>query len=129
MWSQVPLLVVGLAVLFVVAMLFGRLSWESRTRELHRRLEGTRKPVQPKVFDVREMEGLPAPVQRYFRTVLHKGQPMVAAVTVQHTGTFNIGEAADSWKAFVSDQWVVTQRPGFLWDGCGYDARYLRACS
>jgi hypothetical protein len=67
--------------------------------------------------DFRELEGLPAPVQRYFRVVLEEGQPMVAGGRVQHTGTFNMGETTDQWKPFTSDQKVVTQRPGFDWDG------------
>jgi hypothetical protein len=42
---------------------------------------------------------------------------MVAHVRVQHRGTFNMGEADDQWKPFTSDQKVVTQRPGFDWNG------------
>jgi hypothetical protein len=42
---------------------------------------------------------------------------MVAGVRLQHTGTFNMGETTDQWKPFTSDQEVVTQRPGFDWDG------------
>jgi hypothetical protein len=42
---------------------------------------------------------------------------MVAGVRVQHTGTFNVGETTDQWKPFTSDQKVVTQRPGFDWNG------------
>jgi hypothetical protein len=74
-------------------------------------------PVRPQTVDFRELEGLPAPVQRYFRAVLEEGQPMVAGVDVRHTGTFNTGETTDQWKPFTSDQKVVTQRPGFDWNG------------
>ncbi len=42
---------------------------------------------------------------------------MVVEVRVRHGGTFNMGEAADQWKPFTSDQKVVAQRPGFDWDG------------
>ena len=77
------------------------------------RLDASRVPIRPKTVDFRELEGLPAPVQRYFRAVLEDEQPMVAGVRVQHMGTFNIGEEADRWKPFTSDQKVVTQRPGF----------------
>jgi hypothetical protein len=73
--------------------------------------------VRPQTVNFRELEGLPAPVQRYFRLVLEEGQPMVAGVSVQHSGTFNMGETTDQWKPFTSDQVVVTQRPGFDWDG------------
>jgi hypothetical protein len=42
---------------------------------------------------------------------------MVAGVHGQHTGTLDMGEEADRWKPFASDQKVVTQRPGFDWNG------------
>jgi hypothetical protein len=74
-------------------------------------------PVRPQTVDFRVLEGLPAPVQRYFRVVLTEGQTMVAGVHVQHRGTFNMGETTDQWKPFTSEQEVVTQRPGFDWDG------------
>jgi hypothetical protein len=104
------------AVALAAAVLYGRYRWESGTRELRAGLEAGRRPVAPKTFDARELEGLPAPVQRYFRTALQDAQPMIAAVTVEHAGTFNMGENADNWKKFTSTQRVITQRPGFLWD-------------
>jgi hypothetical protein len=104
------------AVALAAAVLYGRYRWESGTRELRAGLEAGRRPVEPKTFDARELEGLPAPVQRYFRTALQDAQPMIAAVTVEHAGTFNMGENADNWKKFTSTQRVITQRPGFLWD-------------
>jgi hypothetical protein len=65
---------------------------------------------------VRELEGLPAPVQRYFRTVLTDGQPIISAVTIDIAGTFNMSATGEQWKPFTSRQRVVTRRPGFLWD-------------
>jgi len=70
--------------------------------------------VRPQTVDFRELAGLPAPVERYFRAVLEDGRPMVTGVRVGHAGTFNMGEGAeDDWKPFTSDQVVVAQRPGF----------------
>ncbi len=42
---------------------------------------------------------------------------MVAGVRVEHNGTFNLSQTSQQWKPFVSEQKVVTQRPGFDWDG------------
>jgi hypothetical protein len=105
------------AVLLLGAWLYGAYRWNSETQELRTRLDAARAPVRPQTVDFRELEGLPAPVQRYFRVVLEEGQSMVAGVRVQHTGTFNMGETKDRWKPFTSDQQVVTQRPGFDWNG------------
>lgn len=113
----VALTIIGAVCLVAaVVIVFGEFRWKSGTTELRSRLEATRLPTEPKVFDRRELEGLPAPVQRYFRAVLHDGQPIVAAVNVEHTGTFNRSEAAAQWKPFTSTQRVIARRPGFDWD-------------
>jgi len=118
MWWKVMLLILfALAAVVAAAVLFGKSHWESGTRELRGRIEAARVPVEPKVFNSRELESLPAPVQRFFQTALKEGQPIVAAVSVEHAGTFNMGETAEQWKPFTSTQRVVTRRPGFDWDG------------
>jgi hypothetical protein len=67
-------------------------------------------------FHAQELEGLPAPVQRYFRAVLTDGQPIIATANIEMTGTINLSAAAEQWKPFTSRQRVVTRKPGFLWD-------------
>ena len=110
-----------LAVAAVGLSACGSNRWTDATRTLTRRLEAARidekvRPPSPALFDSRELEGLPAPVQRYFRAVLKDGQPIIAAVTVELVGTFNLSATGEQWKPFISRQRVVTRRPGFLWD-------------
>ena len=105
-------------VIFVGARLYGAWRWQEGTEHLRGRLEAARETVRPQTVDFRELEGLPDPVQRYFRAVLEDGQPMVSGVRVRHEGTFNMGEGPeDDWKPFESEQVVVARRPGFDWDG------------
>ena len=99
------------------AWLYGVRRWSSETRELRSRLDSARGPVRPRAVDFRELDGLPAPVRRYFRAALGEGRPMVTEARARHTGTFNMGEASDNWRPFTSDQVVVTRRPGFDWNG------------
>ncbi|WP_310383562.1 DUF6920 family protein [Roseateles sp.] len=70
----------------------------------------------PARFDARELDGLPAPVQRYFRAVLADGQPIIVAATIEMNGSMNMSATAEQWKPFTSRQRVVTRKPGFLWD-------------
>ncbi len=70
----------------------------------------------PARFDPREIEGLPAPVRRYFRAVLADGQPIITATAIEMKGTMNMSTTAEQWKPFTSSQRVVTRKPGFLWD-------------
>jgi len=107
--------ILGLVVIMSVALAYGSRRWQAETKAMHANLEAARRPIEPKTYDPKELEGLPAPVQRFFRAVLTPGQPMVAAVSLEHSGTFNMSETAEQWKPFTSTQRVITQRPGFDW--------------
>ncbi len=64
-----------------------------------------------------ELDGLPAPVARYFRTVLLDGQPMIRRARVVWDGQFNMGTpSSDTWKPFVALQEFVPIAAGFVWD-------------
>ena len=97
---------------------WGQWRWNGLTQDLHAQLQAERRAPQPARYDsARELPGLPEPVQRYFLQALPEGAPMVSAAFITHRGTFNTGENVDAWKPFTSEQQVVTQRPGFVWDG------------
>lgn len=104
-----------IAVLVALALI-GPARWNRDTHALRARLEAARVPPASTRVDFTKFDGLPAPVQRYFRAVLRPGAPIVLDAAVHHTGSFNMGEDRDNWKPFTSDQLVVTRRPGFDWD-------------
>lgn len=62
-----------------------------------------------------EFTTLPAPVARYFRTVLVEGAPYVRTVQLHQRGTFRFEEDGD-WHPFTATQHVTTNPPGFVWD-------------
>ena len=115
-----------LALVAVGLTVYGGRQWTGEMQLLHGKLEAGRiddqrfnqgdKRSPPARFDVRELEGLPAPVQRYFRAVLKDGQPLITAVTIDMAGRFNLSPTGEQWKPFTSRQRVTTRRPGFLWD-------------
>jgi len=107
----------GLTVIITVALIYGSRRWESATKEMHAKLEAARRPIGRKTYSPDELIGLPAPVQKYFRAVLKDGQPIVSAVYVELSGTFNMSATGEKWKRFTSTQRVIAQRPGFDWEG------------
>jgi hypothetical protein len=118
-WIGAALCSLAAAALCLRAYAFHR--WAAGIEALTRRLEAGRidRKVHPAAatrFSSRELEDLPAPVQRYFHAALKQGQPMVAALRIDMAGTFDMSSASDSWRPFTSRQRVVTNRPGFLWD-------------
>lgn len=106
----------ALVVCLLVVLLAGAHRRRVSLQRWRDRLDAARKPVQPPRVDFGELEGLPAPVQRYFRRVLKPGQPLSTRIRLQHEGTFLVGEASGRWRRFTSEQHVVTRRPGFLWN-------------
>ncbi len=110
-----------LAVAAVGLSAYGSKRWADTTKTLTSRLEAARIDEQarspsPARYDSRELDGLPAPVQRYFRAVLKDGQPIITAVTIDMAGTFNLSPTGEQWKPFASRHRAITRRPGFLWD-------------
>jgi hypothetical protein len=101
---------------------WGERRWAAAVQLWQQRLEGgrigdRRGAVSGSVrYDERELEGLPGPVQRYFRTVLSDGQPIISAVTLELAGRFNLSATGEQWRPFTSRQRVITRRAGFLWD-------------
>ena len=106
-----------LAALGIGLVAIGNSRWQRLTQAQLALLEAARMPVPAGRYDAREIEGLPAPVQRYFRAVLKDGQPFIAAASFELAGTINMSATGAQWKRFTSRQRAVTHRPGFLWNG------------
>lgn len=110
-----------LVLTFVGLRAYGAKRWADTTRVLADKLDAAQpdaqtQPASQACYHTRELDGLPAPVQRYFRAVLKEGQPLIRTATIDLAGTFNLSATGEQWKPFTSTQRVVTGRPGFLWD-------------
>lgn len=113
-WLALVAVVLTIAAMGLTAL--GSTRWAAASRSLTARLEAGRAAPSYARYDARELENLPLPVQRFFRTVLTDGQPIVTAATVWMTGTFNLSATSEQWRPFTSRQRITTRRPGFLWD-------------
>lgn len=119
MTSVLPRLLLGLGALVVLAALataWGARRWRITTGALLDQLAATPGSTESGRVDFRELIGLPAPVERYLRLVLEDGAPLIRTVHLAHEGTFNAKEEGEAWKSFTSEQRVVLQPRGFLWN-------------
>jgi hypothetical protein len=117
MWIQwIAIVSVLITVCLGLSTVHGSYRWQSDTDQLRAKLADGRRTIQPKIYDPKELEGLPAPVQRFFRTVLKDGQAIVAVVKLSQQGQFNLNELKDKWNPFTATQLVITQRLGFDWN-------------
>ena len=118
-WVQwiVPALC-SLALAAFLLSTFGARLWGDAAQMLVSKLETGRvdDTACPSRYHSKELEGLPAPVQRFFRAVLKEGQPTITAASVDLAGTFNMSSVGERWKPFKSRQRVITHRPGFVGD-------------
>jgi len=117
MWKIILFILGGLVLIYILLFAYGSARWNAKTRIRQTRLFDYQHSFQIKKFDASmDLNGLPAPVSRYLKKVLPDGQPYISSVRIKHTGTFNMNETGEQWKPFISDQHVVTRRPGFLWN-------------
>lgn len=100
-----------------VLLTVGSYRWQQKTDRLHQLQDGAPQSGHLTRYEPEQLAGLPDPVQSYLQTVLTPGQPMVAAVHIVHSGTFNMNESGEQWLPFHSTQRVITRGPSFVWDG------------
>jgi hypothetical protein len=93
--------------------------WRGKTRALVDRLRQNAETELPsdtvRFSELDSIASLPAPVRRYFRTVLKDGQPIVRMARLEQSGTFALPGSAN-WKPFLAEEVFVTQPRGFIWD-------------
>jgi hypothetical protein len=70
--KSIFLFVVIVALCAIVAEVFGAWSWQNISQDYRATLIASQQPITPAAYNSRELEVLPAPVQKYFRSVLTK---------------------------------------------------------
>lgn len=112
------------------ALGYGMLTWRAAADEALVRL--ARAGTGPAVarYSERELSGLPAPVERYFRNVLVDGQPVITGVKISQEGEFRTGDGDERWRPFTAEEHFTARPPGFVWlariqmaPGLGVDVR------
>ena len=107
--------VLGLGLLFVMLQP-ARRNLKAQVMKEIETLFSNAASFEGKTFSYDQLEGLPAPVQRYFKHVFTEGQPYVETVRLQHDGRFKTGVDKD-WTNIKGEQYFTSATPGFLWVG------------
>jgi hypothetical protein len=98
-----------------VVSAYGSQAWSRTTERMLDELKRTPSNGGPRVFSLDELQGLPAPVVRYFEFALMPAQPLIHRARIEHRGTFRSGLDA-AWSPFHSVQYFTVNPAGFLWD-------------
>lgn len=110
------------AVLVVVVLLagawatlqYGATRWHAESNTQRARMLALQPPSRS-AYDASEIVDLPAPVRRYFATVLQSGVPHARSAHVSTEGVFLMDVDAGTWTPFTAQQLVTTSPPGFDW--------------
>ncbi len=113
MWWKILLILIVIVATFV---LYGTQRWKSQSAELFQTLDQSLQQNTRSAYDSSMTDSLPKPVKRYLGKVLKSGQPIVASLNLQQSGTFNMSQEDEQWKPFSADQTVTASRPGFVWN-------------
>ena len=111
------LLLFALFVFVVVALLSAaNATWEARTSEAVVRLESSALAPPDSAFAPNLLVGLPDPVARYLRAVLHEGTRLPFHTRVRQEGTFRADTASREEWTFEAVQHFDSRPAGFVWD-------------
>ena len=72
--------------------------------------------LKNQTFHYEQLDGLPEPVQRYFRYALTANQPYVSTLRLKHDGMFRLSPDKD-WIEINGEQYFTVDSPGFVWLG------------
>ena len=101
----------NLLLLLIVMGIFG-CSSSDKIRKLYSLSED----ISGKKFSYAQLEGLPEPVQGYFRNALPRGYPNISYVRLRHDGLFKTAPGKD-WTDIEGEQYFTAEPPGFIWIG------------
>jgi hypothetical protein len=109
----IALCIIGsLALLLIIPKLISSIQFNSEVKQLF----SLSKPMADMQFSYAQLDGLPEPVQLYFKLVMKENQPYISYARLSHNGQFKTGLDKD-WIKIEGEQYFTTQKPGFIWRG------------
>lgn len=109
----ITLCVIGI---LLIVLLLGKMNLYLKFKKQVAALYKNAENISSRTYSVKQLDGLPEPVQRYFNYVLKDGQPYISTVRVTHNGYFK----TDLKKGFIKisgEQYFSTHKPQFIWKG------------
>lgn len=100
----------------VIGLFVARAVAARRLRVDVRRLFAQVPETAGRIYYETQLDGLPAPVQRYFRHVLRDGQPYLRGLRLRHGGQFK-SDLKKDWMPIKGEQYITADPPGFIWQG------------
>jgi hypothetical protein len=102
--------------IIAITLTAGKINLSIKFNKQVKQLFAESKSISNKKFSFQQVEGLPEPVQRYFKHVLKDGQPYISYIRLKHNGQFKTDLKKD-WVNIEGEQYFTTGKPSFIWKG------------
>ncbi len=99
-----------------ITLILGKMNLAFRFDKSVKQLFSESKSITYKKFSFQQLEGLPEPVQRYFKHILKEAQPYISYARIKHNGQFKTS-IEKKWINIKGEQYATTEKPGFIWKG------------
>jgi len=103
-------------VLVAIILIIGKINLSIQFTKQVKQLFAQSKNISDKKFSYQQLEGLPEPVQRYFKHVMKEGQPYISNLRMTHDGQFKTGQDK-GWVNIEGEEYFTADNPGFIWKG------------
>lgn len=108
-------IIVIIIVVPITSVGVGEIMFRSQVeQEIENMFASSENNISDQIFTHEQLEGLPEPVQRYFRYSLEEGQGYISYVRLKHGGTIR-QSAEQGWMPVTGEEYFTAQRPGFVW--------------
>ena len=114
--KQLMLYIVIPIALCVIILIIGKINLSVKFDREVKELFAQSKNISGQQFHMTQLDGLPEPVQRYFRHILNEGQPYISYARIKHDGQFKT-DLEKGWISITGEQYATTEKPGFIWKG------------
>lgn len=116
MKRKIPAIIISVILVAAGIFIGARIHLSMQFADQVKTLHSNTADVKPGTFTYKQVEGLPMPVQRYFRHVLKEGHQYTVSARIRHTGWFKTGVDKD-WITITGEQYYTVDKPGFIWKG------------
>ena len=104
----------SLLVLFVLLISICDYSFNKRVEKEIKILTGEMDETRNETFRNRDLEGLPEPVQRYFKYAVKERQNYVKFARLKHSGWFRTA-VGQKWYPIEGEEYFTIEDPAFIW--------------
>jgi hypothetical protein len=113
--KYILLFILVIALCAIVAAVFSAWRWQNKSVQYRATLTASQQLITPANYNAQVLEGVPAPVQKYLRSVLKDGQPKLKSGQISTEGTFLLDAEKNKWVPFTATQLFTANPPAFDW--------------